>query len=348
MNRKFYCSLDNLETVVLEPEENSELWALLAHHSQVILHVSADQLQRVEAELDDPESILGALLRRDGNSFVIVPQADCFNDIEALLRLEAAGALFVLDESPAECERLSQQFGVCAVSLLDAKASQTLTTHFYRQVEKGANYSRQQAGQTLTGWRDLLAEKPVLPLNAMVIIDNYLLKNEAKGIQSAISLLEALMPATLDKSLVFEVLLVVSAKDYPLKPKVLNRVVAELEEQLKRSYPVRVGILTHNGDALFHRRVVVSNYHFLRSDRGFAHFTNAKADDPNDLTLNGAYHDLTRPENHLMWRSMALELRNVKSLWADNKRLKETGRDLIITTNRMQGYCDNRLLSLVP
>lgn len=346
MTRKFYCSLDTLETIVFNPKDNIELGALLPHHSQIMLDVPGDQIGQVEDDLDNPESSLAMLIRQAG--YVIVPQADCFNDMEALLRKEASGALFVLDKEPAECEKLSRKFGVCAVSLTQAQATETLTAHYYRQIEKGNNYSRERGGQMLTGWRDLLAEKPFIPLNALVIIDNFLLKTEAKGQKSIINLLDALLPANLDKHLIFEVLVVVSAKEYPIKPEVLDRVAAGVEASLKRPYSIKVGILTHNGEGRFHRRVVISNHHFLRSDRGFAHFTDAKADDPNDLTLNGAFHDLTRPGNHLMWQSMAVDLRSVKSLWLDNKRLKENGRDAIITTNRMQGHCDNRLLNLVP
>lgn len=347
MHRKFYCSLDTLETVVLEPDENTELRALLSHHSQVIVHVAAGQLEQVEADLDNPESILGALLRRDGNSFVVVPQAQCFDDVEALLLAEAAGALVVLDKDPAECEQLSHRFGLCVVAASQAMPVATLTTDYYRQIERGAEYSRRANGQTLSGWRDLLAEKPALPLNALVIIDNYLLKQPTKGEQSTANLLDALLPSSLDEALAFEVLLVISSREYPVRPEILDRIISSLENSLQRSYPIKIGILTHNGEERFHRRAVVSNYHFMRSDRGFAHFTGARADKSNDLTLNGAYHDLSRPSSHLKWRSMAEDLRNVRSLWVDNKRLKDTGRDAIITTNRMQGHCDNRLLSLV-
>lgn len=345
MTRKFYCSLDTLKAVLFKPKDNVELGALLPHHSQVMLDVSSDQIDQVEDDLNNPESSFAMEIRNKG--YIIKPQADCFNDMEALLRKEASGALFLIDKEPAECENLSRKFGICAVSLNQLQAMETLTTHYYRQIEKGGNYSRALGGQTLTGWRDILAEKPFIPLNALVIIDNFLLKSVAKGQKSIINLLDALLPDTLAINLVFEVLIVVSAKEYPISAEVLDTVALGVEAGIKRPYSIKVGILTHNADGRFHRRVIISNHHFLRSDRGFAHFTDAKADYPNDLTLNGAYHDFNRPGNHLMWQSMEIDLRSVKSLWLDNKKLKDSGRDANMPTNRMEGYCDNRLLNLV-
>lgn len=344
MQRKVYCSLPTLETIVLYENTVPELRRLLSHHDMIVLDVSVETL---DSELSNPESILRLLLLVEANGLTLVTQPDCLTNAETLLRAEAAGALFVLDREPAECELLRQRFGVCVVSLAHTQPADTLTTHYYRQLEKGTRYRRQSGGETLIGWRDVLADKPVTLLNALIIIDNYLLKDEAKGQFSTANLLEALLPKTLDKELIFEVLLVVSAKEYPLKPKVLNRVIAALEASVKRNYIVRIGILTHDGDQRFHRRVVISNYHFLRSDRGFADFNESEASHLNDISLDGAYHDLTRPNNDLKWRSMEVELQSVQNLWKKNKQLKDTGHDEIIVTNRMQGYCQNRLLNLL-
>ena len=346
MPRKFYCSLTTLESLALYPEDMPELRALLTHHEVIMLDVPKAEL---EAQLDDPDSVLTSLLRIEAGNFVVDTQPGCQTDAEVLLRAEAAGALFVLDHSPVKCEQLGRQFGVCAVSGTHGRPVSTLTSYFFRQLEKGTSYRTGTPPNAREGWPAVLAEEPLLPINAVVLIDNYLLKDEEIGKQSAVSILDALLPPTLDAALPFQILLVVSVNGYPLKSKVLNRVIDYIEEKLKlsRKYPIEVGILTHNGNEQFHRRVVISNYHFLHTDRGFTHFQAAKATKHNDITIKGAYHDLTRLNSHLAWRSMALDLRLVKNLLAENKALRDAGREEVIQTNLMRGACNNRLLDLV-
>lgn len=345
MQRKFYCSLATLEKLVLD-NVAPEVRSLLSRHDTLVLDISEQQL---DEELASSDSILQPLLKSEANGLTLDTQPECLNDPEVLLRAEAAGAMVLLDRSPEECRLLEQQFGVCVLSLAQLQPAATLTAYFYRQIEKDVDYRRSQGQQDLMAWGDVLADKPDLPLNALVVIDNYLLKDREAGFESTTNLLEALLPVGLSRALPFEVLLVVSAQNHQHLHRidVLEELAARLEKRLNRPYPVRVGILTHNNDGRFHRRVVVSNYHFLRSDRGFAQFVGSRAAKPNDLSLSGAYHDLTRPGNDLMWKSMAVELRNVSLLKNSNKQLKEAGRDTIITTNRMGGHCDNRLLTLV-
>ena len=350
MKRKFCCTLNILEEVALYPNENRELRTLLSQHDQLVLDISADE---IDAQENDPESILAALLKIEANGFTYHAQPGWQKVPEKLFATEAAGALFVMDRSAVECERLSRQYGVCVVNYQAAQAADYLTQLLVRkELVKASNYESEVNGSVRHGWYAALTvpELPItkVPLNAMVIIDTYLLVGGGRKFERAkenlISLLHALLPPVL--AIDFHLLLVAANSDVPFEQKSFSVFSKEIEQRLKRDYKIQIGLITRPTGGK-ERRSITGNYFFCTSQHGFNCFENSTPDYNNDFIVNGAFEGAGKAGFDVPVRSMNTELETARNQLRSNRTLEAGSGMTKDASRRGLGFCDNRLLGLV-
>ena len=335
MPRKAYCSLGALEEIFDDPAAYADLYHILRDYHDVVLNLPEEEL---ELEIK-ANPYVRSLYKR--GTYGVDCGSSAYEGLPDDITAITAGGLFILDESPSVCARLAARHGICILSIQDPAPAQTLTTHFYRQMERTDGTEAPGTADDRTGWPALLSPLGKLPMNSLMLVDNYLFSNLHEGKRNLLSLLDGLLPTTLHEE--FHLLLVTTNPRNVLSQEVLASLFSELQTSLNRPYSIAVGLLTHGeGDKRFHRRAWVSNYHFGSSDRGFASFgENGQVKAHNDIRIQGAFRDARTPYSDVPWRSMLLELRSAAALRRHNSELGGW-----MATNLLYGHCDNRLLEL--
>lgn len=354
MIRKAYCSLEALEEIYAFQDEDpyDALYQLLETHHHICVQLPDDEFYTQVAAND----CLRYFAKRAGsyrgydvsNSPMPYQQA-----VAATASSDLAGTVFVVDDEPTACAQLSADYGVCIVSRQQPTAANYLTKELARrEIRKQKSYRSSENGVERMGWYSALTPRSeawqAVPINSLVVIDNYLFGNKgdkfALGQENLFSLLDALLPTTLVIN--FHLLLVTNNEEAFLKARNLHILVNSLRKQLNRPYLIEVGVITRDKTPE-HRRALVSNYYFGASHHGFACFKGHEAQWPNDLIVSGVFHGVAELGFDVPWLSMHDELRAVRIQRDANRKLRNSSTGYDDPTHLTFGYCDNRLLELV-
>lgn len=355
MIRQAYCSLEALEEIYAfqDEAEYTTLHQVLTTHHHICVHLPEDDLDEQMRRSKCLLYFAKRATRSKGYDVSATPQT--YQEVlKSTDTSDLAGTVFVVDDAPEECAQWSHDYGVCVVSRHAPEVAVYLTKELARKEIRIAKTYRTSLGNIeRTGWDSVLTPRPAhwqeVPLNALVIIDNYLLGEKgdklALGQENLISLLDAVMPARLEMD--FHLLLVTNNGGAFLKSKNLTELARQVSASLKRPYETKIGVVTRK-DGPEHRRAIISNYYFGASHHGFACFDGHEAKWANDLVVSGLFSGVAEPGYDVPWLSMHDELRAVRIQRDKNLKLRNptTGYDDPI--NLAFGFCDNRLLELVP
>ncbi len=121
--------------------------------------------------------------------------------------------------------------------------------------------------EDISSWKDVLATIDVAPINAAVIIDNYLLSsNFDRRKPSLYNLIQALVPNGL--AIPFHLTIFLYNKNGELKKEKMEQVISEIHE-LKLGPKIQVSIVAHTSGNVTHDRNILTNYHLITSGHGF-------------------------------------------------------------------------------
>ena len=121
--------------------------------------------------------------------------------------------------------------------------------------------------EDISSWKDVLSTINVSPINAAIIIDNYLLSsNFERRKPSLYSLIQALVPSGL--TIPFHLTIFLYNKNGELKKDKMEKVISEIHE-LKLGSRIMVSIIAHSSGDVTHDRRILTNYHIITSGRGF-------------------------------------------------------------------------------
>lgn len=121
--------------------------------------------------------------------------------------------------------------------------------------------------EDISSWKDVLATINITPINAAVIIDNYLLSsNYDRRRPSLYSLVQALVPIGL--AIPFHLTIFIYNKNGDLKKEKMEKVISEIHS-LKLNSAIKVSIVVHTSGDVTHDRMILTNYHLISSGCGF-------------------------------------------------------------------------------
>lgn len=340
MPRSIYCAYHVFAKIRNSQAEYAPFHALIREHNHIVFDLTEEDYNLKLQET------LTAFSGETGVTTDYIP--GFLEQLPFSMREGAGSALFILEAHQQDHAKNLRNYGVCAVFLEQPQSLDILQNSFYWQLEK----SNQYGGSNALSWQHIVQRAERMPLNALVLVDNYMLRvaDQAtdRGIINIVDMLAALMPNKHNSALPFQVLLVTAHKDslhegldksyLPNIQKKLDTTKDLIVDALTRKvrYKIEVGIILHsNAKSDFHRRAIVSNYHFLRLDHGLDAFDRNKVRSHNDISIEGAFRNLGKPRCHMPWNSMALELQSIKKTLLERAGVLKTG------------LYENRLLELV-
>lgn len=177
-------------------------------------------------------------------------------DLEQII--DKPRSIFVLDIDEQEANKLQEDLGAAIYSVNNIP-DKILDFSYYVDLEKNEKFQ--------SNWKDIITFNKALS-NSLVITDNYYFSNEDNGINrgfsNLINFLDAYLPDTLD----VEYQIAIFANDYS-KPeswwiKEYGKLVTEIRRL--RTYSIHLElVLTET----IHRRRLISNYVFGKTDQGY-------------------------------------------------------------------------------
>lgn len=158
-------------------------------------------------------------------------------------------------------------------SLTDMQVIDNLCTSHFRpfnlltEAQKRKLAKNGEEYEDISSWKDVLSTIDVAPINAAIIIDNYLLSNSnfERRKPSLYSLIHALVPTGL--TIPFHLTIFLYNKG-ELKKEKMEKVISEIHE-LKLGSKIMVSIIAHTSGDVTHDRKILTNYHMITSGHGF-------------------------------------------------------------------------------
>ena len=355
MKRSVYCSFSAFEKILNTQEPYSDIKELILKHHTIFLDLSDEEFNQTQCVVG---SRLYVFMRNNPNIKVMTREAFQKNARFHVAK-GASSALIILESYDAKYVTDFKKFGVCVITLQDPNSINNLLTHFYWQMEKDRKESSIVNGVQLVGWRSVLAQsQPRLPINALVIIDKFMLKADLNGgrlvvrdacIKNLNHMLQGLMPVDMDKALPFQILLVstINSKDadsltYDMLEEINKTLLISIKAFYRYPIEMDIVIIKAENKSAFHRRAIISNYHFLRMDHGVHQFEHGGNKDKegkslqhNDISIEGAFRTVNQPNSHMPLQSMWLELNSLGEYLTQSGVLRASSQN-------------NRLLEMVP
>jgi hypothetical protein len=192
---------------------------------------------------------------------------------------------------------------------------------------------------TLNSWNDLQRFKH--PFNAMVIIDNYLLKDE-KDLITIVSLLKPLVPDQLNQQDTDFHLTLISYEVQIRTDKFNDLRCKSIEEKINSllilPYKIKVSIINHNVMDRNHDRNILTNYVWLHSGHSFDYF---KESDVHKIPISG-----TKKTTTLFVNGIAHSSQSFKSSrsWVDDGYDQVLTRAKVWYNEKYKRTNSNRLL----
>jgi len=269
-----YCRLRFPEQISDNKKKNNRIiegfYDVIMSKANLVTNISLDELE----ELSSRNPFFKYLVKRSqsGGSRICVEGFhetvlnNQFNDFPR--------AVFLLDISEHECKELEDKFGLlflCKNNLFEKS-----TFLFASEIIPIGDKAKQES--TLSNWQEFAKFKH--PFNSLIIIDNYLLK-EDNDISNLILLLKSLLPNQISDNKTDFHLTLITYEDIPKTLQINESNRRELEEkinnQLLLPYRIKASIIKHNVIDKNHDRNILTNYLWFHSGHSFDYFKQAKS-----------------------------------------------------------------------
>ena len=283
-----YITYNALEEIFLFENDYPELYKIIYEHSNIMLDLDKEDFEEKSFQNPFLKALMkrGSLLCRDLKPF--------FDSIDETPFDQFSRDIFIIDKDESECKRLSEEFGVLIVSSKNPKGCNLHQPSFHKNLLKGSKYS----DVVSTGWNLVLRPISFEPFNSIIIFDNYIFqRNIDNGIENIISFLSGILPKKLNVT--FHILIVFFNGDNKVNPKQLTDSISKIECDLSCPYPLDITFLTHIRSDEFHKRGVITNYHYIKSEHGFSAFIGDTVVMETDIDVYNAFTQINSPFSDL-------------------------------------------------
>lgn len=307
-----YCSKANFENILGQLDENPTLFNTINEFYNLTIDTSDDEL----FELMQNNDIVLQLYKREHASVVSDPEA--FEKIEQEDYSGFLNDVLILDDDK-DVDKPRKDYGILAVH---SKGQ------FFKDNNFHFGYSIEIDDECkFKCWEDVVGQKPMLPVNSAILIDNYLWSNlnefSEENKENLYPIIKHLIPKTLKTP--FHLIFVVENGKSRFNQK-------NAEEKLKKvlkfatnesGVEVKGAIIAQTDTKIFHERVLVTNHHYFYSDKGFAIFRQGILRNPTKGDRNFVFKDIDNYVGETRKHQQLNIIRNIKKAIKDNTGVSE-------------------------
>lgn len=293
---KIYIEKEAFEKFILNEKSFNNLLTIFSEHAVICLNMT-------DADIDKEWQTVSINGQRGGSrihKFCIEhnmkrPQS-AHNDFENFLKnpnafLNYSRSVFVLNILPKEAESLRNKLGLIILSK-DKLSDDIFQFHIRDSVKKG----EEKDGCVDDGWNYFfnLSRRDWLPSNVLVFSDEYLFKNEIRGVNLGIrnlkSIISHLLPEKLGSE--FQILVVSPIPNNNIrKAELISKEMTTFVHGL-REYSCKITFVFTNA---MHTRKALSNYYVMTCDKGFCVFLDSpknRVHDTNFVDITSNFHSV--------------------------------------------------------
>lgn len=301
-----YSEKEIFEDIILFNDINPTWYRIFCNHSDICLNMTDAELLSEEVP-NTP--IFEYIMANGGRSPVALK--DYFDSVYSDPRLisDKPRSVFFLNYSPEVANGLQDSFGVIVQSP-KAINDNILKGTFYKELQKGSV----MVDEPRIGWNHLI-NFSLPPSNSIVIVDEYLFKNEENneiiGKHNVVNLLNSLLPSRLQTD--YHILLI--TQDHDRSQEWCERFAGELKAEIVRlrKYSIKFELVFSES---MHKRKIMLNYMSITCDKGFCVFKvsdSMTVRDDNDFRCERIFNRLEVGEGDTDFTSSEIILGRIKN-----------------------------------
>lgn len=336
---KVFIEKEAFERFILNEQSFNNLLAIFSEHSVIYLNMTDADLEKEWQTVSLDGQRGGSKIRKFCTGHSMRRPQSAHGDFAKFLSdnnkfLNYSRSIFVLNISPEEAESLRDKFGLLILS--KDKLSDDI---FQFQIKDSVAKGEVKDGYK-DGWDSFFGQRkqPWLPSNVLVFSDEYLFKNEVRGVNLGVRNLKSIIPNLLPKKLDTEFqILVVSPipKNNRGKAQSISDEMTRFVHNLPLPYSCKI---TFVFTSAVHPRKALSNYYVMTCDKGFCVYLNSpgnKVHDTNFVDITSNFHSAADSVGTNGYDDTTMCLKDLKKCCEEAQEQARAG----ITTVLISGDC---------
>jgi hypothetical protein len=330
-SHRLFCKLEQLEEVILFKDDYPYLSNIIDQFCDVVLDVAEDNFLTIIGE----NPILKRLFKRENAT--AKADKNNYENIENQEFKHFLNDILILDLENKKTKDIRDSYGILAINLNE---------DFLKNQNYQFGYSIGKSKTSLKKcWSELFSDKIIEPINSAIIIDNFLWGSisdyREENMDNIYPILKSIIPKNL--KVPFHLTIVLQNKDGRLERKKVKPIINKMKKAIKKetNIDVELSIVTQTNTRVFHERVILTNYHYIYSHKGFICFKEKNIIKETNGTRNWVFKDIDNYINEIDKHKHQTYSRSVFELINSNK--KEEDKD--IDTIFYQGESVNPILS---
>lgn len=336
---KVFIEKEAFERFVLNEQSFNNLLAIFSEHSVICLNMTDADIDKEwqTTSLDGQRG--GSKIRKFCTGHSMRRPLSAHSDFIKFLSdnnklLDYSRSIFVLNISPEAAESLRKKFGLVILSK-DNLSDDIFQFHIKDSVSKG----ELKDGYT-DGWDYFfdLRRQDWLPSNVLVFSDEYLFKNEVRGVNLGVRNLKSIIPHLLPQELDTEFqILVVSPipNNNRVKAQRISDEMTKFVHDLPLPYSCKITFVFTNA---IHTRKALSNYYVMTCDKGFCVYLDSprnQVHDTNFVDITSNFHSAADSAGTNGYDDTTMCLNDLKKYCKEAQEQARAG----ITTVLISGDC---------
>lgn len=322
---KLFCTENILEEILIMSEDHLTVYNIINQFCDVVLNTDEKDI----IALINSNPLFKALFKRENAS--LLADKDKYENLAKEEYEKFLNDILILDLKESETKDIRDKYGILAFNLKET---------FIQDQNYLYEYSIESTKNTLNCWSDLFKVKPLVPLNSAIIIDNYLWsdvqKYKEENDDNIYPILNSIIPQTLEVP--FHLMIIVQNKNGHLKKDKAKSILNKMKKYINSKSGVEISIITQTDTKTFHERVILTNYHYIHSHKGFVVFNKKKVKNETNGDRNWVFKDIDNYFGEIRKHKHISNALKVYSLIQKNKAIDT---DVIFN----EGFIDNTLLS---
>lgn len=263
---KVYLTKESFEDIIVFDDEYPNLNHIFRESATFIFDMTEDELDGL---LDDIKSDF-AMFCNSHNIKTIAKESvlnHMLTDKDELIK--NCRSLFIMDIDEQEARKIREENGVLVLSK-DNIDDNVFNQRFWRH-----RFVKNTAikGNSITEWGDVLKDMPWLPLNSIVIFDDYIFAESNVTLKDCVENVKGLLDAILPPKLAIDFHVLILTTHPNCDEAKRNQIVGDIKSyiQSKRNYKIRLEFIFYKS---LHQRKIITNYNVMVGDKGFVNFNN--------------------------------------------------------------------------
>jgi hypothetical protein len=318
-SHRLFCSLDQLEEVLLYKEDYQTLSNIIENFCDVVLDLTHDEL----LSIIKTNPILKMLFKREDST--LISDKIAYSSFTNKEFNNFLNDILILDIEEKHTKRIRDEYGILAINLKES---------FLEEQNYHHGYSIGTSSTSLKEcWSELFKDSTIEPINSAIIIDNFLWSQISlypeDNMYNIYPILKAIIPKKLKTP--FHLKIILQNKDGRLERKKAKPIISKMKKAIKKDIGVdiEISIATQTDTKIFHERVILTNYHYIYSDKGFVCFKNRREIKKTNGTRNWVFKDINNFRGEIDKHRHIANSRNVYNLIKLNYKEDENESDTI-------------------